>query len=282
MALVRYAILCANTKEQATIKNELGKEFPETYSLQDGSTVHIALSRVNDLPICISVDCCPIPGNIGAATISSHVVVSRSPVYVFFVGIAGSLAPEKLKQGDVFFPERVLYRIYDKVVDDETEVFKKLQSDDKFDEYLMKNNSNALLKNTDEFTVSKRAQSLISDFFAKELGADLPVRQEPNLAILNCEMVINSKSFVKLVQSESMRKLFAVDMESYGFFKTISELNEGMTKEPTQAVMVRGVSDYAVDKELANTDNDWEEEAVRNATRATCRIIKDNLTSETK
>ncbi|KTE45040.1 hypothetical protein ATE62_02950 [Sphingopyxis sp. HIX] len=90
-------------------------------------------------------------------------------------------------------------------------------------------------------------------------------------------MVIDSVSyrdFIADLMDIVMRKVHAIDMESFGFFKSIDAVQRTPVGAASQGLMIRGISDYAGRKdETEARPDDWRGIAVKNAAIVAAQVI---------
>jgi nucleoside phosphorylase len=227
---------------------------------------------------------CDAMGSLHAAVRTAQLVGRYTPSLMLFVGTAASLRPGKVRLGDVIVPETAWMRIYDKIVEAPQQAYQDAVARQNFRERFF--NDHVLLATSFSEDLSQAARDYVSDvdFSAVEAtldDADLPapwaseLKRKPRViddtGIANCGMVVNSETYRDFLLETADRKIDAIDMESYGFFKALRDLN----RTATAGLMIRGISDYAGRKEGVELGpTKWKQIANKNAARVALAMVR--------
>lgn len=288
---IPYCIITATPDEMSDILPIIREEFPDKpEKSRPGIFVKIINTDAGSHSITLLLTQTTGMGNIHAAIKTAQVISEYQPSLILFVGTAASMRPEKLHVGDVVIPRAAHLHIYDKIVEEGQDEYRICEGDANFEEFFL--GKNALLHSTSAQNLDELCAPLIAciDGSASletgrsdETAVAAPQTSripkiERDSEIITCGMVVNSKKFKDLIFDRAGRKAYAIDMESFGFFQAIADLKGRPTNEdanPVIGIMVRGISDYAADKELTeNQPAGWKRIATRNAGRIACQLIK--------
>lgn len=293
----QYCIICAKMDELHDVISVLDEEFPDRpRNSGSDSVVRIIQKEDEGPPTTVYATCTPQMGNVHSAVKTAQVIINYEPQLVFFVGTAASMAPSKIRLGDVVIPNRAHYHFYEKIVEEGQPEYADKLSDKHFQEFFMDNN--ALLYNTDISIINGSAATTVSRLNNNKIkleDAELPenwaamLKQqrgpkiENDVEIVSCGMVVNSGKFKDILGERTGRKAQTIDMESFGFFQAVQDLrdSEHVTERSlASGIMVRGISDYAREKDdTEGVSGQWKRVATRNAARVTCELIRSHYKS---
>lgn len=286
-----YIILCATENEYLRTSNIVETYFPEQYLVP---RMRVVRAIKHDYPMTVSVHCCEQMGNVAAATKALHLVNEYNPTVMIMSGIAASIAPDKHALGDVVIPKQVDYRKHDKVAQKGQKAYDDALSNG-FNETFMEDN--VLLKMRETVSLPRLALELLKPLtvpkamdLAKEKELDIEFKSSRGKAdiyteavtSLNCGMVVNSSSFLNLIMNEVGRKTSILEMESYGYLSAFYGIGTTDQYSSTTALMVKAISDFAINKEAANDVDgvNWEYQAIDNAALVSCCIIDSHASGE--
>lgn len=276
-------MIAAKPEESRSFDKVLGARYP---SSPTATGTVFQLGKRQGKAITLFSTACSAMGNVHAATKTAQVIATHFPSTVFFVGTTGSLRPDQLRLGDVIIPSSAFYRIYDKIVESGEADYNN-HADKDFKEHFFETCALLPMMRTQDL---ERARALRTvNFPALEASLNdglLPSAPEGQLArkpkivddllIATCGMLVNSETYRKFFTSKVDRKVAAIDMESYGFFRVLAELQRAGSS--IEGIMVRGVSDYAGKKEAAERGTtDWKQIANENAAIVVVEIIESIL-----
>ncbi len=249
--------------------------------------------------------CATEMGNTASAATTAYVLAQFKPSLMISAGIAGSMNPLAARLGDVIIPHEVRYLSYNKVGDaanfeqeqkkvralepitmfnDQQFYFKFLQSTE-----TLRNPNGALVLNLSEifegFGLEDAELQEAIQISLEKNGIEFTKRKcrihrDDKVAIFSWEKVLDSLAFYDGIERRNV-SLFsecsAVDMESYGFMKTINIMPKDRRPEP---LIVRGISDYVGLKHVTDQKQySWRKHAMRNVGSVIGRIIRQRVIS---
>jgi nucleoside phosphorylase len=236
----------------APIKNR-GSEFTEYLLPASGSGTEEKLILCN----------CADMGNTFAAAATGYFIGTRQPNLMLFLGTAGSLRPNKCKPGDVVIPSACDTRYYDRICEKDSNDFRELTSRADFREYFFGSGDGGYLNALNhrsaqaELTLAagKYRTTYLSNRRAKVTKklqqfptGDTPAQIHSDARIFSWDMIIDSAAYRDFLVPLLDRKVCAVDMESFGFLKTIDTFAKRQTDKTTNGLVIRGISDNSTAK----------------------------------
>ncbi|WP_197411642.1 MULTISPECIES: 5'-methylthioadenosine/S-adenosylhomocysteine nucleosidase family protein [unclassified Sphingopyxis] len=283
-----FCVLCAKLEEMRAITSVFDECFDQAPGHRRTDVVYKVPSE-DDLFLKVAM--CPGMGDMNAAVRTTQIITLSQPTFIIFVGTAASLRPKHLQVGDVVVPNNAINRIYEKVTEEGRSDYDRLSGRKDFREQFF--GANALIANSQTMPCSPDALGALSRVQADRLVLDSPLGKtfqlgseefeirEPKLhddvSIFSCGMVIDSVSyrdFIADLMDIVMRKVHAIDMESFGFFKSIDAVQRTPVGAASQGLMIRGISDYAGRKdETEARPDDWRGIAVKNAAIVAAQVI---------
>jgi nucleoside phosphorylase len=265
MPLVDYLLLTPLDEEWRTVRKVLVPKKLNTYQT-DPITYYLWKQRVNRPPYAVGeylIVAAPMFRRTGgealASVITSHGVGQWKPSRVVLMGIAGSIEPDSLKLGDVVVSDEIYgYEVGDAEVGglNFRPTFNQIGALD-FDRVrAFRDDPRAYKKWQEECVEAAPAVGLKEPDRPPELHLE---------AIASGNFVVKSTVFGTQLKEKLSPKIKAVEMEARGLFQALY-----MNARRTDALMIRGISDYADDKktELEKTTKDaWRTFAAANAAR---------------
>lgn len=258
----------------------------------DSQAVYLVKRRNRQPPLTLLATCCSAMGHVHAATRTAQMIVGYRPSIMFFVGTAASLNSTKVRLGDVIVPTGSVYRIYDKIVEKGETDYETAVRRDGFREHFF--TDNALLTDLLVETLPGHAHDLISEIDFRKVaplenaaladeyataisragGGPRPPKIETDMQMLTCGMVVNSVGYRDFLNGLASRKACAIDMESFGFFRVIADMQRAAAAV-TEGIMVRGISDYAGRKEGTELGAaDWKTISMSNAAKVAGEMVR--------
>jgi nucleoside phosphorylase len=202
----------------------------------------------------------PRMGNDSAAITTFHMINDWRPRFMLLMGIAGGLDPTKLALGDVVIADEVLrYDRRRKERESGTEWAPNAYPTDR----LLLNRAQALL--LEDEIIEKWCQERVSE--ANGVG------QEPNAEIGNLacgDAVVDSEEYKKEIKRLN-RTIAAFEMEGGGFLE--AAINQAIV---AKALVLRGISDFAANKDATDSDGrfDWRGYAAANVATFLVKFIE--------
>jgi nucleoside phosphorylase len=290
---VEVVVIAARREEAYAVQSEFKKHSDASYTDEDTRHLRDLVVHHFKIPgksehLAVGHSYLEGMGNIESAARTAQLIEHYRPVLVLFVGIAGSLDPERARIGDVFLPQTVKTRFYNKIKDLTKESFKKLTADERRETFM--NRCCKLDFDFQEERITAAARKLIAqipvEHFTNSMGnEDLPTEWKERKLYLgrraglqmeetsfSWEKVISSNSYVKFLRTQVGRAPTCVDMESYGFLKAVNALYE---RPGAIGLIVRGISDYAQDKITSDGETKWRDLAKRNAAKVARMLIQE-------
>jgi len=294
-------VLGARTEEKDALDDEIGgvADQVETAALRERVKDILCYSVPSKSPhpsgnlsfINVGVVDCAEMGNVASSINTAYFMARYRPSLMIFSGIAGSMNSTWFRIGDVIIPKKVRTRYFQKLKTF-VEEYETLPDNEKIE--LLSHIKGRLHPNTETVEVSQRAKRLLSHLNVKTMTPELETLQLPpewltahpglltrrveasaHEEIFCWDKVLSNTAYVTYLRKELGNAASAVDMESYGFLRTINKLNEVDPRSVTDGIVVRAISDYAEYKDLSD-DNDlrWRNLAKRNMAIATRYIIQ--------
>jgi nucleoside phosphorylase len=265
MPLVDYLLLTPLDEEWRTVREVLAPKKINTYQT-DPITYYLWKQPVNRPPYAVGeylIVAAPMFRRTGgealASVITSHGVGLWKPNRVVLMGIAGSLEPDTLQLGDVVVSDEIYgYEVGDAEVNG-------LNFRPTFNQIGAQDFDRARAFRDDPKAYKKWQEDCLEA--APALGLN-GVERPPELhleAIASGNFVVKSTLFGTRLKEKISPKIKAVEMEARGLFQALY-----MNARRTDALMIRGISDYADDKktELERSTKDaWRTFAAANAAR---------------
>jgi nucleoside phosphorylase len=266
-ATVSIAIICmiADTELHA-IREVMAAAHAREIDLTDsfGGEHYYELRNREGLTLRVVVACCDGQSNLESAITTQIILFRHNPRYVFLCGIGGGMRIARYRLGDVVIAPEVNYRRFTKVQEDGSfgaENFNVPASD----------GGRALAQRfLASYPNSKKVQSMLND-------GDLFAIHDQK--ILSWDLVLDHQEMKERLLRED-RQLAVVEMEGAGFLKAVAAHVKYFVRRPwqadggTDALIVRGISDPAADKSVADADpRAWRRIAARNAAQTVLLIV---------
>lgn len=265
MPLVDYLLLTPLDEEWRTVRKVLGPKKINTYQT-DPITYYLWKQPVNRPSYAVGeylIVAAPMfrrtGGEAVASVITSHGVSQWKPSRVVLMGIAGSIEPDTLMLGDVVVSDEIYgYEVGDAEVGGLIfrPTFNQIGALD-FDRVrAFRDDPKAYKKWQEECLKAAPAVGLNGLERPPELHLE---------AIASGNFVVKSRVFATQLKEKISPKIKAVEMEARGLFQALY-----MNARRTDALMIRGISDYADERkaELEKTTKDaWRTFAAANAAR---------------
>ncbi len=283
-------VLCAKAQELVEVQPFFNDNFETHTKPTRLRTYKLKLSPTGP-PGRMLLASCPDMGNTLAAAQTGALVAEFTPNLIVWLGTAATLNPKSVCPGDVVLPQSASARYYDKVIGKESLQFKSVTSELGFREFFFAKHFRvlgnwgyecALEKRNDTVDLTTRANTIRTDFISnfqsrpelssllkKPPGAVRSPQLHMDGTIFSSEMVLDSKSYRDFVKQQIDRKTLAVDMESWGFLKTIKMFKENSDR-PLNGIVVRGISDAGTNKSLTFDGK----LALENAAQVAVQLIK--------
>jgi nucleoside phosphorylase len=265
MPLVDYLLLTPLDEEWRTVRKVLVPKKINPYQT-DPITYYLWKQPVNRPPYAVGeylIVAAPMFRRTGgealASVITSHGVSHWKPNRVVLMGIAGSLEPDTLMLGDVVVSDEIHgYEVGDAEVGglDFRPTFNQIGAQDFDRARAFRDDPKAYKKWQEECMKAAPAIGLNGLERPPELHLE---------AIASGNFVVKSRDFGKQLKAKISPKIKAVEMEARGLFQALY-----MNARRTDALMIRGISDYADERkaELEKTTKDaWRTFAAANAAR---------------
>lgn len=297
-------IICARNQEVAEIAQTIRDAGGQKQVIQGGkpngfSYVQYQLVSKHGSNFSLAIANCGDMGNVYSAVRTAAFINEFAARLYIFCGIAGSLEPSKARLGDVIIPTKVHHYRQDKVYDNAPDQMPDILTKSSFECFEMMSDRHVRFRQaTASVKPVNEALQLLTDLefqkCSEELETiELEVCELDNLGIeelrshrpcqlireedlFSWEMVFNSALYrEKLKDKNALGSSVAVDMESFGFLLSISELREygGM---PAVGLVVRGISDYVGYKAQCDSfqSEAYRHLALRNAARVAIKLAQ--------
>jgi nucleoside phosphorylase len=283
LAFRQFCVVCAKPEEAAEVIRVFDERFERDPATAKGASDHVYMVP-GDHDRKLMVTTCADMGHISAAVRTAQVLALHRPGVMVFVGTAASLNPHELQLGDVVIPKKALLRTYEKVSQKGQADYEERVCQPDFRETFF--DDNALIANMDSIKLTSDANDIVAivprdialdsgEGLAAVVGGEQVELRSPKVVIdvdiISCGMVVDSVSyrdFLNRLRHGMMRKAYAIDMESFGFFQAVESTRRS---HDCTALMIRGISDYAGRKQQTEHGDDeprpsgWKERATRNA-----------------
>lgn len=265
MPLVDYLLLTPLDEEWRTVRKVLGPKKINTYQT-DPITYYLWKQPVKRPSYAVGeylIVAAPMfrrtGGEAVASVITSHGVGQWKPSRVVLMGIAGSIEPDTLMLGDVVVSDEIYgYEVGDAEVGGL--IFRPT-----FNQIGALDFDRVRAFRDDPKAYTKWQQECLKAAPAVGLNG---LERPPELhleAIASGNFVVKSRDFAAQLKAKISPKIKAVEMEARGLFQALY-----MNARRTDALMIRGISDYADERkaELEKTTKDaWRTFAAANAAR---------------
>ena len=295
MQVVPYCLITATDAELRGLTKVLDEYFPDRPRKPINNYATWIVGRHEEGPTTLIATRLQDMGGLHAAIRTAQIITNLNPSLVLFVGTAASMSPRKARLGDVVIPHHCYAYFYRKVVDERQPDYKEKKADPNFNEFLFEDNSSALLytpfKNNfdadsavfttlipDDIELEDHSDPAVWPEWLKEIHPERPPKIDYEFGIATCGMLVNSEKFRGVLESKAGYKAPIIDMESFGFFEAVEALKKSKNSRearPLHGIMIRGVSDYAVNKDdTEGVGGEWKRIAIANASRVACELIR--------
>lgn len=229
---------------------------------------------------------CKSMQNTWAAAATAAMLTDYEPDVLVFIGIAAAMQPKHVRLGDVIVADSLRSRCFQKICDKS-----EVKDDPAYSVYDGKYALRALTPSLPDIAprtlqlVQKGVKTIGNSLSSPKIETEIlnGVQGSSKAAARDCEvsneqifswdLVLDSRAYRdSLVKSES--KAYALDMESLGFYSVVEECAK-LGKIVTDAIVFRGISDYAAFKAPSGTAKiDWRKVATENAAKAAREFLE--------
>ena len=282
--VVGVIVLCAKPDELYVIQQHFDKKFTPSRALDQSMVCYDLPPRGDAAPQVMVVAHCVQMGNMYSASSAGFLIATLKPNLVIFVGTAGSLDPAKCGIGDVVVPDLgCTTKYFDKISELGENDPHRLATDLRpvghdGKKYVLGRRDDQIKLTTASraFITQMRAaegpaiEELLEHFVVGEKSTKAKIKFDTK--IFSWDMVLDSSHYRDHLRAELDRKVFAVDMESFGFLAAIEQFQEKPYNRTVSGIVVRGISDVCGDK--ATSDDDGRNAlAMRNASVVASELV---------
>ena len=282
-----FCIICAKPGELTQLISVFDAKFKRIRGNNLSDRVYKVGSDMK-----VRVTTCSSMGNTSAAIRTAQMITTSQPAIMIFLGTAASLKPDEVQIGDVVIPRKAVSRIYEKISEHGQRDYNDRADHGNFREFFFE--KNALISELSTIECSEAALTAVAGLndasvhleegqsgSIKLAEREISLRKpkiHDDIEIFSCGMVIDSityREFITKSMDQNLRKVAIVDMESYGFFKSIDATSKSGVGTGCSGVMIRGISDYAGRKSQTEARPEgWKEKSVRNAAIVAAALIE--------
>ena len=227
-------------------------------------TYHYVLPRVNGKQLEVKVRCIGQAGNQFSGMETIDMLHRFEPRFIFLYGIAGALPRGDVSLGDVVVARQVDTLCFDKVTDtaDEPKFHQKeviVQVTHGIQDYIR------------DFLIDYNLPSRKDREYERAIKLNTRLPRVHHGVLFSWDLVLSSSIYCKELLARNRHRI-AVEMELAGFYGAIGYFQQQCERynkrdARVDGLVVRGLSDYANNKEKSDADSsvDWRSIAAENA-----------------